>query len=444
MGGIFVKKTNAARRSAALNIVMVLAAVLILAAGVLTLGSLEGWFDKPQPAAAAAVTATPGPVLPMAEPEPATAVVTAVEKSGTVNLVRGGAAYTFDEGTQLLDGDVLETLNAASAVLDCEAGRLTLDENSRVQINIDEAGIFMPALDSGGLFAAVDAPFAMQLGGETLTLDSGVFAASAPYGSAMVYMLENEAELGGKTLRAGHKAGVVAGVVTLGELDENALNAFELAAARTAAETHTLCFTVKQLDAVGTEREKARQEAQKAELLDAEEAEAVERERQENEERVRAARTAQGQSADSGTLDYEDIVVEQKTCTIEIRCDTILDNMDELAEGKNAYVPSNGCILAASRIGFDEGETVFDVLRRACSLAGVHLEFAWTPGYDSYYIEGIGNLYEFDCGSQSGWMYKVNGWFPNYGCSSYKLSDGDSIVFCYTCKGYGADVGGGM
>ena len=32
--------------------------------------------------------------------------------------------------------------------------------------------------------------------------------------------------------------------------------------------------------------------------------------------------------------------------------------------------------------------------------------------YNSYYVEGIGNLYEFDCGSESGWMYKVNGWFP--------------------------------
>ena len=61
--------------------------------------------------------------------------------------------------------------------------------------------------------------------------------------------------------------------------------------------------------------------------------------------------------------------------------------------------------------------------------------------YDSYYIEGINHLYEFDCGEQSGWMYKVNEWFPNYGCSSYELSDGDVIVWCYTCKGLGTDVG---
>ena len=61
--------------------------------------------------------------------------------------------------------------------------------------------------------------------------------------------------------------------------------------------------------------------------------------------------------------------------------------------------------------------------------------------YDSYYIEGINNLYEFDCGFESGWMYKVNGWFPNYGCSSYNLTGGETIVWCYTCKGLGEDVG---
>ena len=63
------------------------------------------------------------------------------------------------------------------------------------------------------------------------------------------------------------------------------------------------------------------------------------------------------------------------------------------------------------------------------------LEYSYTPMYGSYYVEGINHLYEFDCGSQSGWMYKVNGWFPNYGCSSYKLKDGDAIVWSYTCTG---------
>ena len=35
----------------------------------------------------------------------------------------------------------------------------------------------------------------------------------------------------------------------------------------------------------------------------------------------------------------------------------------------------------------------------------------------------------------------VDEWFPNYGCSAYKLQDGQDIVWCYTCNGLGADVG---
>ncbi|MFZ2214944.1 MAG: DUF4430 domain-containing protein, partial [Ruminococcus bromii] len=39
-------------------------------------------------------------------------------------------------------------------------------------------------------------------------------------------------------------------------------------------------------------------------------------------------------------------------------------------------------------------------------------------------------------------MYKVNEWFPNYGCSRYELKNGDDVVWCYTCD-LGYDVGGG-
>ena len=61
--------------------------------------------------------------------------------------------------------------------------------------------------------------------------------------------------------------------------------------------------------------------------------------------------------------------------------------------------------------------------------------------YNSVYIEGIGNLYEFDCGELSGWLYKVNGKTPGCGCSQYTLKDGDVVEFMYSCS-LGADVGG--
>ena len=126
---------------------------------------------------------------------------------------------------------------------------------------------------------------------------------------------------------------------------------------------------------------------------------------------------------------------QQATCTISISCATILDNMDKCDESKRALIPAGGTILAASTVTFSPGESVFDVLQRVCRERKIPMEFSWTPIYNSAYIEGIYNLYEFDVGDGSGWMYKVNGWFPNYGCSSYKLKDGDAIVWSYTCTG---------
>ena len=139
--------------------------------------------------------------------------------------------------------------------------------------------------------------------------------------------------------------------------------------------------------------------------------------------------------------DTTESVAEKLSCTITIRCDTILDNWDNLDSEKAAYVPSDGCILPVTTIEFTEGDTVFDVLKKVCDTYDIAIEYSWTPMYDSYYIEGINNLYEFDCGSESGWMYKVNEWFPNYGCSSYVLTGNETIVWCYTCVGLGEDVG---
>ena len=128
------------------------------------------------------------------------------------------------------------------------------------------------------------------------------------------------------------------------------------------------------------------------------------------------------------------------TCTISISCATILDNMDLCAKNKLALVPSDGVILPATTVTFSPGESVFDVLQQVCRDYGIHMESEFTPIYNSAYIQGINNLYEFDVGNESGWMYKVNGWFPNYGCSRYQVEDGDVICWVYTCD-LGADVG---
>ena len=129
------------------------------------------------------------------------------------------------------------------------------------------------------------------------------------------------------------------------------------------------------------------------------------------------------------------------TCTFSIECSTILNNLSDLDPDKLEMVPSNGTILKKTTVKFYEGESVYDVLQRVCEENGIHMEASWTPIYNSAYVEGIHNLYEFDCGSLSGWMYKVNGWYPNYGCSRYRLKQGDKVEWRYTCD-LGHDVGG--
>ncbi|MBQ8835530.1 MAG: DUF4430 domain-containing protein [Oscillospiraceae bacterium] len=131
----------------------------------------------------------------------------------------------------------------------------------------------------------------------------------------------------------------------------------------------------------------------------------------------------------------------ENICTITIRCDTVLDNQNLLEEAKVPYVPADGVILPEITVEFTPGENVFDVLQRVCEAADIPLEYSWTPLYDSYYLEGICHLYEFDCGAESGWMYQVNGTFPNYGCSSYEVKPGDKIEWLYSCIGLGADLG---
>ena len=142
-------------------------------------------------------------------------------------------------------------------------------------------------------------------------------------------------------------------------------------------------------------------------------------------------------------IEPQDAVISDKelTCTLSVRCDTILNNIAWLDKDKVDIVPKDGVIFAEKTVTFYEGESVFNLLMREMKRNKIHMEFENTPIYNSAYIEGIANLYEFDCGELSGWMYKVNDWFPNYGCSRYQLKAGDRVEWVYTCD-LGVDVGG--
>ena len=128
---------------------------------------------------------------------------------------------------------------------------------------------------------------------------------------------------------------------------------------------------------------------------------------------------------------------KNKTVTIAISCKTAINNGLNKKPGVS-HLPSNGIILQNMKVEFSEGDTVFDILVKVTRKKGIHMEYRGSGS--NTYIEGINNLYEFDGGSNSGWMYSVNGVYPNYGVGAYKVKSSDVIKFNYTCN-LGADLG---
>ena len=135
---------------------------------------------------------------------------------------------------------------------------------------------------------------------------------------------------------------------------------------------------------------------------------------------------------------------EKGRCTISITCASILDekHIDWFDKQKIELLPEDGWILPETEVTFSGGDSAFDVLLQTCIDKDIHIDYVDTPLYNSAYIRGIGNIYQFDCGASSGWMYSVNDWFPIYGMSRYAVKDGDVISIIYTCE-MGEDVGGG-
>ena len=101
-------------------------------------------------------------------------------------------------------------------------------------------------------------------------------------------------------------------------------------------------------------------------------------------------------SASLQTRDQSLYRMAANTCTLEIRCDTLLQHLDELSPGKAELVPEDGILLQKTTVSFESGDSVFDVLRRCLREQNVHFEYVDAKAYGSTYIEGIGNLYEFD------------------------------------------------
>lgn len=86
-----------------------------------------------------------------------------------------------------------------------------------------------------------------------------------------------------------------------------------------------------------------------------------------------------------------------------------------------------------------EGDTVLDVLIRITQRKKIQMDYRGGQGATAY-VEGIDNVYEFDRGQGSGWMYRVNGIFPDRGAGIVPLLPGDRVEWLYTTN-LGEDLG---
>ncbi len=124
------------------------------------------------------------------------------------------------------------------------------------------------------------------------------------------------------------------------------------------------------------------------------------------------------------------------TCSLSIKCNTVFDNLDKLKDGKAELLPQDGIMYENNNIDFDEGETVLDIVVGETKKNNIAIDYT---AFGSAYIKSIGNLAEFDCGGQSGWLYRVNGETLSLATNQYVVKNGDIIEIIYSCK-LGRDI----
>lgn len=85
-----------------------------------------------------------------------------------------------------------------------------------------------------------------------------------------------------------------------------------------------------------------------------------------------------------------------------------------------------GTILAPTKIKINDGDTIFDVVKRT------NIDIDSSGSGATAYIEGIDNIYEFDYGAKSGWVFKHNGVSITKSIGVIKVKAGDRIECYYT------------
>lgn len=115
---------------------------------------------------------------------------------------------------------------------------------------------------------------------------------------------------------------------------------------------------------------------------------------------------------------------------------------DDSATWQSGEEPDWDGILVDEWVDLAEDSSV-----ATCLVAALERNDYTQKGAANGYVSQINGIGEFDNGWMSGWMFTLNDWFANAGCTSFtvangKLIAGDEIHFMYTSNGYGEDLGG--
>lgn len=425
------------------NLVMIILIAAVILGSIMTIGYFGNWFKSSEKCS-----------------------IVSKENDGSVMVIRRGTGYFLKNGISLTESDIIKTSVDASAVLSVDDKNLiSLDEDSAVRIDKCEPGNTSVEPQDGAAFIETGElkpsdRFELTVREAYLNVSSNTILSLEVFnGTQTINVYSGSAELTFEnqkhTISAGSSAVILqdedgASSVSFMEAEAERLSSFLIGKLLTREDA---CFSQVELNDVIKARE-AETAGERQEQL-AHEKEVLSKggtvpiltinpdlgaggpvSSSNGEASVEGSTDTGGSGGSTGK---EPVY----TCTVQIRCELILSNLDKLSQDKQQYVPNNGIIFDTVKVQFVQGETVYNILKRICTYGNIPLEYSWAVKYNSYYIEGINNLFEFDCGSRSGWMYKVNGWYPNYGCSNYAVKDGDIIVWAYTCD-LGKDLGAEM
>ncbi len=89
-----------------------------------------------------------------------------------------------------------------------------------------------------------------------------------------------------------------------------------------------------------------------------------------------------------------------------------------------------GIIVPPCAVGIGEGSTVLSVTEEAARRAKIVIDIDAAGTY----IRSINGISERDFGALSGWVFRVNGEYPNISCADLTLSPGDTVEWIYTTE----------